>query len=532
MIIKKPYAFLIKRFRLIHFLIFCSILYGIIQTYPILKTFKQLAATGSMQFIGKTNSFVYLIFLIIIVFSGSVLFLLRNKKKPHTFYLVITLYYIAVLIGVLIANNSINALSLRAVIDIQTSRAYNDIYRILLYPQYLFLVFTLMRSTGFDIKKFNFRQDLAELEISEADSEEFEFVVGIDYREYLVKVRRYLRELRYYFLENTTILITLFIGIIGVIIFFIFFGKEITGKVYKERQIFSTGGIQYIVNKSYVTNMDKNGDKIINDNYYTVIDITFKNLTGKKLAVNTSNMFIQNGTLSFSPERSDSGEFIDLGLKYRQEEILPGNSMNRLLTFKMSEYASDEDIIFKIYDGTYYSKKTKTTEIKYIDVTLKPIRNTNSQIMLERFLGTKVSLKNSTLQDSYFNVTSYETKTNFTYQYEECITEDDCRNRTGLVLPELGSANKKLLILGYELSIDKNSLYTNNIKESELNFFKDFIRIRYTLNSREQIIKPVIKNPDNYNEKAILEIDAIAADADRLDVLITIRNQIYVIRLN
>ncbi len=531
MILKKPYAILIKRFRLIHLILFGSILYVIIATNPLLKTFKTLVNTGSLQFTGKSSPLAYIFALLIVIFSSAILLLLRSKQKPRIFYIVSTIYYFIVLIGIFFANTGINNLSVRAIIDIQTSRAYNDIFRIILYPQYFFLLYTLVRAIGFDIRRFNFGQDLADLEVDEKDSEEFEFVLGIDYRQYLVKVRRYFRELRYYFLENTTILVGALIITLGVGAFFMFFRKEIVGKTYKENQVFASQGIQYTVNHSYVTNMDKSGDLIQNNEYYAIVDLTFKNFNPKKTPVNVSGIVLQNGIVSFPVDKYDSNDFIDLGVKYRQEEIFPDESINRLIVFRMNAYSPTESLLFKVSNGTFLNKKTNQTEIKYIDVELNPRKNTNSQIMLERFLGTRIGLDSSSLMESKFNITNFEVRSSFTYPYEECITEDDCRARTGVILPDMSRANKKILVLDYEVSIDRNSLYYKTIQESPINFFKDFVKIRYVINSREVIIKPIVLNPKDYDKKAILEVDTLATEADKLDVLITIRNQIFVIRL-
>ena len=91
------------------------------------------------------------------------------------------------IILLIISINKIKVLSETQVIDLTTAKAYYDIARLVYYPQYFILIFSLVRTVGFDIKKFNFEKDIKELELSKEDSEEFEFVVGIDFNNYLVQ---------------------------------------------------------------------------------------------------------------------------------------------------------------------------------------------------------------------------------------------------------------------------------------------------------------------------------------------------------
>ena len=57
-------------------------------------------------------------------------------------------------------------------------RAIRDISAIVLLPQIVFLFIILGRTLGFNIKQFDFKKDLEELQIDTSDYEEVEVVFG------------------------------------------------------------------------------------------------------------------------------------------------------------------------------------------------------------------------------------------------------------------------------------------------------------------------------------------------------------------
>ncbi|MDD2505678.1 MAG: hypothetical protein PHF21_05395, partial [Bacilli bacterium] len=76
---------------------------------------------------------------------------------------------------VLIALGVMNSIG-EASLTQRSSLAYRDFFIILSLPQYYFLIMSIIRGIGFDVRKFNFTKDLEELEIKSEDDEEFEFV--------------------------------------------------------------------------------------------------------------------------------------------------------------------------------------------------------------------------------------------------------------------------------------------------------------------------------------------------------------------
>ena len=188
MIIKKPYAFMIKHFRIIHLVLLLPMLYLITQTKQIIEFFRTYVANGYLLSSSNVlqslssdyiNIFMYLAIIILIGSFITISILLQQKEKPTKFYNITIVYYIAIFI-LLTASFSV----FKAIEDDTIANTFVNIIRdlatIVHYSQYIFVIFTAIRGIGFNIKKFNFKSDLDELEISSEDSEEVEFLIGGD----------------------------------------------------------------------------------------------------------------------------------------------------------------------------------------------------------------------------------------------------------------------------------------------------------------------------------------------------------------
>ena len=166
---------------------------------------------------GIITALFVLAILVVVTFALLMFLLMKNKKKPTTLYLLTLAYYVLMLIAVIYAASLLSTLE-RTQLTQQAARAYRDIFLMISFPQYIFLILSAIRGVGFDVKKFNFGKDLQELEIDAKDNEEFEFVLGTDTYIYERKLRRTLREMKYYVLENKLILGGIFVAIAGVLL--------------------------------------------------------------------------------------------------------------------------------------------------------------------------------------------------------------------------------------------------------------------------------------------------------------------------
>ena len=90
MILKKPYAFLIKHFRIIHLLLLLPMIYLIIKTKTIVSFFSSYVAydysfsfTNILSGLASNyiNIFMYVAVIVILTVLIALYFLLQNKEK-------------------------------------------------------------------------------------------------------------------------------------------------------------------------------------------------------------------------------------------------------------------------------------------------------------------------------------------------------------------------------------------------------------------------------------------------------------------
>ena len=189
MIIKKPYAFIIKHFRLIHLLLLIPMIFLVTQTREMVSFFRDYvtnnytlgSSTGVLSSLASNyiNIFMYLAVIIIMVVLIFLTIVLQRKEKPTKFYKVSIVYYLVMFILITVSFTIFKSIE-NDTLGTAAARIIRDLSVLIHYSQYIFIAFTAVRGVGFNIKQFDFKSDLAELEISSEDSEEVEFLIGID----------------------------------------------------------------------------------------------------------------------------------------------------------------------------------------------------------------------------------------------------------------------------------------------------------------------------------------------------------------
>ena len=220
MILRKPYAFLIKHFKLIHLILTLPLIYIVRKTHLVVDFFNTYVSNGYQYQTGSDmstfyiNWVLYLSIFLIIAAILSIYYLLKYKEKPVKMYVIMMIYYLVLFIMLIWYAGIISNMA-KAVLSAKSARFYRDISLIIYLPQYIFIVFTILRATGFNIRQFNFQNDLKEMQITSEDNEEVEVGLGIDTYKTKRFFRRYKREFKYYYEENKFILI-----LIGTILVF------------------------------------------------------------------------------------------------------------------------------------------------------------------------------------------------------------------------------------------------------------------------------------------------------------------------
>ena len=497
MLLKKPYAMIIKHFKLIHIILTIISFYLIYRTNILLKFFNNYLENQT-SVIGQNlrdNTFSLLIFVfcfISLLITIVLLWTMLAKKKPYKFYLINIIIILSTILLAFYCYNFIGLMEV-SVVDILSVRVIRDLLLILLSSQGLSLIVLFVRAVGFDIKKFEFMSDLQELDLSNEDMEEIEVEFNIDSNERKRKRRRNLRYLKYSYQENKIFIIGVLVVLLIVSLIFIFSRFSIYSFDRKEDEYLNTDYYNYKVLNSYLINTSYKGIKIT-DNYLVVLNLNIKK-NGFQNKIITGNFKLQVGYNKYNSTNMYDKYITDLGNVYKNEE-LTNDYQNYLLVYEVPIKEIDNNMKL-LYLENGNSVKVKLNPIKYI----KDNKEYN--------LGDEVVINDS----DTIRVNNYEISDKFTINYNFCV-KTDCYNSIQYLVPTLDTNYDKTIMKINGEFIKKNNAKYNNFSNilSSIGFIEYKIGDNvYTSNlTRITSIKKEEKNIYYYEvNKDILSSDSI-----------------------
>ena len=512
MILRKPYAFLIKNFKKIHILLL------VISLYVAYKLFDVASFVG--DYIGIYDSFqnpitkhitIFLQLSLILLFIGSLalLLLLRYKGKPWKIYLIPVLEYI-ILVFVL---NIVKSFFVGYTYDVETTdlRLSRDFLMIFIIGQVPAIGIFVMRVFGLDIKKFQFNMDQEFLELSEEDREEFEISINFDKNALLRLLRRTKRNLGYFYKEHRAICLTIlgvFIVTVGFSMYkFIF----VTNKTYKEGDFYNANGYTITINHSYFTDKDYKGDVITDDSNFVIVDLSIVNNSAPR-KIKIENFHIKNANKDYtSTNQVYATEFKDLGDTYDSvKELARGEKANYIIVFKVNKGLKKNNFVLFYQEGSGVLRKIK---LKIEDVS--KIQNLKEYELEDNFSFT---LKN---KENIISFDNYEISKDYEYTYVKYGVE----TQKMLVKTYTAPANNSLLIIDFA---------SNAFEGKEMvDFSRDYGKIVYIdSNNMEQYINFNYPLKETAQGKSIISlIPDEAANSESLKVVYTVRNKIYTIKI-
>lgn len=528
MILKKPYAFIIKHFRIIHLLLLIPMLYLVLKTRAI-ETFFIDYVNNGYQISGNimlgslsasyVNIFMYIAVILIIAVFVVVAFILQNKSKPTRYYSVGIIYYILVLVLLTVSLTVFQSIE-ADILDNTLANIIRDIAVVVHYSQYALIFYAFIRGIGFNIRKFDFKGDIEDLQISSEDSEEFEFLVGRDTYKTKRTIRRFLRELKYYYKENKFIFSIIFVVLIIVTGSLIYTNKEIVQKQYNQSEMVAFGYINVQVNKSYITDIDYRGNKIKDNKKYLVLQVTLTNRYRNDNPLNYYNFRLVFNKQRLSPDLAVGNYFQDMGMPY-QGTLIKGNSKeDYVIAYELNANTSSNDYKIEAYSGYDYSKGgigALTRKIK-----LKPIVINSNIYNMNINKNTIINLEGTDLGKTEFAIKDYELTNRFVYTQNGILKE--------IYIDILKDVNKTLMVMDYSLALDNESIFMGS-NRTYRTFFENFMRIKYVVNDKTYYQDVALENPANYSDKLVFKIDKNIGNATEVEAIITIRNKSYTIKL-
>ena len=532
MIFRKPYAILIKNFKLIHILLTIVICYSIYHTYEINNFFVEYMKTtmlpignGAADQLFSPQIFIEPI--LIVIFSIIMLITMLKKDKPKILYVFLIATY-----GILFfVYNYIDAKVLyleENILPAKDVRLLSDITLLILIPQIIIVCFTLVRSIGFDIKKFDFKRDLLDMNIQDEDNEEFEVSVSFNGDSIKRKINNIFRNIKYFYLENKILVFIIVLMGISFGCFNIYKNLNLESVILKENgEAFFAGNMTMQIKDSYITKKNYLNKNITSGNFIIIKLIAKSAKAGETL--NFAKMQLKTGDNIYYPvEASLKDEFIDLGQMYDNDYLPTKDFKTYLIAYELPFKESTNNITFR------YILDNSNENLDVVTIGLKPEKLDEIDKTTTIKLNKESLINEEILGQSKIVFNSFEINEYFLNEYDYCASPGDCFQSREYIRPNLTTNYEKAIMkIKGKLILDKDfQIY--GVKNLE-SFLTEFGTLVYTYNNKIFKSKNNITwvKPKKYKKKNeyYLEINKSVMNANEIFILIQIRGKEYKINI-
>lgn len=517
MILRRPFAFLIKNFKLIHLIFSFILFYVLLKIYNIttfLGTYLKSPVTLlTPEFVKETVPIlvVFLLFALIIGYI-IVLILMKYKEKPITFYFVsIINCIISIIIYIVIYNNFI-ILEIN-LLDVRTLKLMQDLARTMLILQSVSTLINIIRATGFNIKKFDFSKDLESVDVAKEDNEEFELNVEFEEGKYKRYFNKFKRVSKYIVIENKLLITTVLVIIIVLVSGIIYYNNNIVNKIYHIGDSLNISDFNITFNNSLYTNKDayENTNSLKS---YVIIKVNISDLLNKKENFESILLSLEINGHRFYHNKDDKELFFDVGTGYNNE-IITSEGNDYLLIYEIPTNFVDDEMYL------VYFENNKKIRIKIEPEEIKEATE-NKTVNLSQPLD----LKNSILGGGILKINSYQVGVTFKNSYNFCVRDNDCYLSNEYIYPSFsGNYKKALLKLEAEFEGSKN----NNV-DKFMELMSNFGTIYYNVNNvQKEINKFKLVEPTKSNQENIyyIECPEDIINANSIYIEFKLRGNIY-----
>lgn len=376
MIIRKPYAFLIKNFKKIHVALLILSLFVLYKLFDVNSYVNEFMRLGTYDMFGDPITkhitfWLQLSLFLLVIGTGFILLLLRHKKKPWKAYLIPIIEYLALFFVLMMIRSFFNGFS--SSISTKDLRLSRDLLLIFLIGQVPAILIYVMRVFGLDMNRFQFNFDQEFLELDEKDREEIEIGISIDKYSIIRWFKKILRYLNYFYLEHKKICIGLLVFIVVITGFNVYKLVFVTHKSYKSGDSYYVNGFMFKVNHAYYTDKDYNGQLISANSNFLIVDISIQNLEAPR-TVYLENFHIKNGTDDYiTTNKTYAKEFQDLGIAYESSRKLQRDeTLNCIIIFKVDNSLKKNRFVlfYQENSDTLRKIKLKIDDISKIQDTI------------------------------------------------------------------------------------------------------------------------------------------------------------------
>lgn len=516
MILRKPYAILIKNFKLIHLLLAGLTLYILYKTYAIFSFFNDYLNTVATTISNEITSSLFgflpvLVSILIVLFSFIILALMKFKDKPIKLYMYNIIIHVFFIVYYAIAYSTVKNLE-TSLVDVRTLKILGDITTAMLLIEAIGFVICLIRSTGFDIKSFNFKKDLEDLDIETEDSEEFEVNTDIDTNRLKRNFNKKVRHLRYIYIENKLIINIISMATVLLVTSVIVINNVFIHKKYKLNQMIETNNYLFDFERSYVTKYDYKNNLIDKDTELVIIKFKARTLYGVK-NIGLGSFRLDVDGYKYYHKVSFKDKLFDFGETFNDQSI--NNEFSEyILVFEISKNKANKQMKLRYMDNlkTYTVDITPTSLDKEEKIKTSNIDNT-------------VNFDKTILDNTTLKIKSAEVSDSFRYDYQLCIKEK-CNPYFEYLVPSTNSDASYLMKLEYEYTYDQDIEKINTFYK----FVKYFGKIKYLENGEyKEMDIPIneVKTKRAKSPYTYIEITDEVAKSSSIIIEFNIRGKLY-----
>ena len=514
MILRKPYAFFIKIFRPIHFVLAICVGFLIMYQNKILNFLNrylystEIINTKNIR-AEVVNIGIFLLPIFFIILSLLLFSIMYRKKKPSKLYLITIFIYIVILIISIYTSNFFSMME-KTTVAIKIVKLIHDLILLAIIVETILIIIYLTRGIGINFKKFDFSSDISKFNLNEEDKEEFELDIKFDFNESKRKRKEKIRNLRYFYLEHkfiiNLILILLFLLILITSTIIVLKIK----RVNKEGITYSFNNISMNVEDTYLLNTNYEGD-VITDDYLIVVKVKVKSdILSKSIFLKDFSLKIGDSTVY--PVSKYNQYLTDLGTSYNNQNL--SNQFNSyLFTYEIPNKFITSDMFLQYTDSGYkFSIKLNPKNLKYGDKTIK------------NKLSEELNFKDS-LGDIAFNIAGYEINDYYKIDYNYCVG-NNCINSIEYLRPSIDENFDKTIL---KLNVE----FINNSKLDLYNYYdllNSFGDLYYKINGEwivqsegfEQIVSKKNKDYNTY-----IAVNKDVKEAENIKFIFKIRGLKY-----
>lgn len=522
MLFRRPFAFLIKHFKVIHLTLTIMIGYLLLKMNDIFRFIGEYMNSNLFTIESSVTSSLFkismwIVIVGILIITLIILGLMSYKKKPIRFYVFNILTYGFVTFVFIFCYAHIKILEIN-LLDIRTLKLMRDFCVFASILQVLSFIMAGIRATGFDIKKFDFDQDIDNLNITAEDNEEFEVDVELDTDKLRRTIRKKWRHMKYVYIENKLMIhIACLIGV-ACICFVIYMNLGVYHKLNQANEPFSTTEFMINIKNGYVTTKNYHSFPIKEGKKLLVIPYQIRtNYLMNKKTFQPERFTLYIGNQSFHMTDVYHEEVYDLGSSY-QQEYLTTEFQEYILVYELPEEISTEKAILKYKD---------TNDLE-IEIAIVVSSEAEESILGTYSLGQEIPLDYSLLKNSKLKINSYECNDVFTSTYTYCIALNNCLSGIEYIRPTVGNEEKALLKISGYFSLDENSSLTR--LTDVYTVLRDFGSITYEINGESKVIrqfsqvKPTKKSSDDFY---YIEVPKELLYAQHVKISFKFRNIVY-----